>query len=64
MYMVRGLKFLILEVKGLYYLHVCGENKGADQLHGYPASDLRICFCIRKKTGFQMSQLKLLSEQH
>ena len=31
--MARGLKFLINEVEGLYYL--CTRNKGADQLHDY-----------------------------
>ena len=30
-----------------YYL--CSENKGADQLHGYHAADLCLCFCICKK---------------
>ena len=29
---VRGLKFLIKEVEGLYYQ--CNKNKGADQLPG------------------------------
>ena len=32
--MARGLKFCIYEEEGLYY--PCSENKGADQLHGYP----------------------------
>ena len=31
--MVRGLKFRISEVEGLYYL--CNENKVADQQRGY-----------------------------
>ena len=30
--MIRGLKFRIKEVEGMYYL--CSENKGADQLQG------------------------------
>ena len=34
-------------VEGLYYL--CGENKGADQLRGYPEADLRLCIRICKK---------------
>ena len=42
--MVRGLKFRMKEVEGLYYL--CGENKGADQLRGYREADLRLCFRI------------------
>ena len=29
---------------GLYYLHVCSENEGADQMRGHRASDLRLCF--------------------
>ena len=44
--MVRGLKFRIYEVEGLYYL--CSENKGADQLRGYREADLRLCFRICK----------------
>ena len=45
--MARGLKFRISEVEGLYYL--CSKNKGADQLRGYHAADLRLSFCICKK---------------
>ena len=48
--MVRGLKFWIYEVEELYYL--CSENKGADQLQGYCAADLRHCFPICKKQVF------------
>ena len=36
--------------EGLYYL--CCENKGADQLRGYPEADLRLCFRICKKQVF------------
>ena len=43
----KSLKFRISEVDGLCYL--CGENKGADQLRGYRAADLRLCFRICKK---------------
>ena len=46
----RDLKFLILEVEGLYY--PCSENKGADQLRGYREADLHLCFCICKKLVF------------
>ena len=35
------------------------KNKGADQLLGYCAADLCLCFCICKKPGFLMMQLKL-----
>ena len=31
--MIRGLKFPVLEVEGLYYL--CMENKGTDHLHKF-----------------------------
>ena len=48
--LVRGFKFLIYEVEGMYYL--CNENKGADQLRGNRAADLRLCFCIYKKQVF------------
>ena len=50
--MVGVLKFRIQEVDGLYYL--CSENKGIDQLHGYCAADLRICFRICKKHVFSL----------
>ena len=42
--MVRGLKFRIEKVEGLYDL--CSENKGTDKLHGYHASVLHLCFRI------------------
>ena len=45
-----GLSFLILIEEGLYYL--CSENKEADQLRGYCAADLHLCFRICKKLGF------------
>ena len=51
--MVRGLKFCIYKVEGLYYL--CSENKGADQLRGYREADLRLCFRICKKPVFSRS---------
>ena len=34
----------------MYYL--CVENKGADQLQGYPEADLGICFHMCKKQVF------------
>ena len=37
----RGLKFLIYEVEGSYYL--CSQ-KDADQLHGYRTADLHLRF--------------------
>ena len=48
--MARGLKFRIYEVEGLFY--PCSENKGADQLRGYRAADLRLCFSICLKPVF------------
>ena len=42
----EGLKFLILEVEGLH--HLCREKKGADQVCGDRAADLRLCFRICK----------------
>ena len=48
--MVRGLKFLIQKVEGLYDPY--SENKGADQLHGYREADLRLCFRIYKNLVF------------
>ena len=46
----RGLKFLIYEVEGLYYL--CSENKGADQLRSYREADLHLCLRICKMLVF------------
>ena len=43
-------------MEGLYYL--CSENKGADQLHNYYASGLRLCFRICKKACF-LKKVKL-----
>ena len=48
--MIRGLKFRIWKVEGLYYL--CNENKGADQLRGYREAYLRLCFRICKMLVF------------
>ena len=55
--MAGGLKFWIKEVEGLYKLCTCSENKGADQLHGYCAADLPLCFHICKKQIFFMMWL-------
>ena len=52
---LRGLKFRIWEVEGLYYL--CSENKGADQLRGYREADLRL-FSHMQKAGFLITRLK------
>ena len=48
--MARCLKFRILEVESMYY--VCSENKGADQLRGNRAADLRLYFRMYKKAKF------------
>ena len=42
------------EISDLYCLS--RANKGADQLHGYHASDVRLCFHMQK-AGFLMIQL-------
>ena len=55
--MARGLKFRSSEVEELYYL--CSENEGADQLGGYHAANLWLCFRICEKAGFLMTQLIL-----
>ena len=44
----KGLKFLIYEVEGLFYL--CSENKFADQLA--VATDLHLCLLIYAKSRF------------
>ena len=33
-------------------MDLCSKNKGADQLHGYCAADLLLCFCKWKKQVF------------
>ena len=43
----------------MYYLRVCSENKGADQLCSYRTADLRLCFGICK-SRFLMTRLILL----
>ena len=48
--MVRGLKFRIKKVEGLYYPY--SDNKGADQLRRYREADLRLCFRICKMLVF------------
>ena len=48
--MGRDLILLTKEIEGLFYR--CGENKCADQLRGYCAADLCLCFCICKKQVF------------
>ena len=46
----RGSKFRIYKEEGLYY--ICNVNEGADQLHCYRTSDLRLCIRICKKLFF------------
>ena len=59
--MAIGLKFQIKEVEGLYYL--CVENKGADQLLGYRAAELHLCFRICKKQVFSnVAHLMIIKE--
>ena len=60
--MVRNLKFQTKEVEALYYL--CSENKGADQMCGYRADDLQLCFCICKKKVFSLCGLNKHDTAH
>ena len=53
--MAGGLKFLDLEIEGLYFPG--SENKGADQLHLYSTANLRLCFRLSKKHVF-LSQIR------
>ena len=48
--MARGLKFRIYVVQGSYYTY--SENKGADQLHCYCATNMLFCFRNCKKPVF------------
>ena len=51
----RVFTFQILEVAGLYSL--CSQNKDADQLHGYRAADLHLCYWQKQKADFLKMQL-------
>ena len=42
--MTRGLKYLVLEVEGLFSPY--SKNKGADHLRGHQAADPGLYFCI------------------
>ena len=55
--MVRGLKFRIKKVDGLYY--PCSETKGADELRGYREADLLLCFGICKKKRFSHDEAQI-----
>ena len=55
--------FRIKELEGLYYLNVCSENKGADQLRGYREADLRLCFRICKKKRFSHDAAHIVSSR-
>ena len=52
-----GSKFQIKEDEGLYYLF--SEYRGADQLSGYCAADLRLSFRLQKKQVFSPGILVL-----
>ena len=54
--MARSLKFWSSDVQGLFYLHVMKED--ADQLCGFCAADLHLCFCIyMQKAGFLILEI-------
>ena len=53
----RGLKFRIQEVDGLFYLHVCSENKSADHLCADAAKLIRFFFRKCKKQTRDAAQL-------
>ena len=46
-----GFEILDFRSEGIA-VKVCKESKGADQLRGYHAADLWLCFCICKKWFF------------
>ena len=41
-------------------MHLCSENKGADQLRGYREADLRLCFRIYAKTRFSHNEAHII----
>ena len=44
--MTKGLKILDLAIKGIVLSRLCSKNKGVDQLGGYQAAELSLCFHI------------------
>ena len=48
--MAKGFEFRILKVEEMHYL--CSENKDADQLHCYRATDLHLCLHISTKQAY------------
>ena len=58
--MVRGLKFQIYEVEGLYYLY--SKNDDADQLHGYCAADLRLMYSHMRKSRFSYAKAHMKND--
>ena len=50
--MARGLKFLIYGVDGVYYLHICSENKSVNQQRGHREVDLCLGITHMQNTGF------------
>ena len=59
--MVRGLKFPIKEVEGLYY--PCSENKGADQLHGYTVQLIWVFVFAYTKSRFSHDMAHIVSRK-
>ena len=61
----RSLKFLIEEAEGLYYMYLCSENKGPDQLCGISCmvTAQSICsfvFAHAKENSYDATQLLLM----
>ena len=48
----KRLEISDLESIGIVLYYLCSENKGADQLRGYPEADLCLCFRICKNPVF------------
>ena len=43
-----------------YYMYICSENNGADQVRGDPAADLRLCFRIHSMQTPDFFLLRLM----
>ena len=44
--MEDGYRLEISDLESRWFFYLCSENKGTDQLGGYPAADLHLCVCM------------------
>ena len=61
-----GSRLIISDLGSRGIVELCSENKGADQLHGYRAADLRLCFGIyaKSRVSHYATQIMLSEQNH